>query len=114
MKEERATLKAVQDFLEIKKILYVRINPISPVGPGRWRKVRASQRGAPDLIFFLHGRAYPVELKSKKGKQSESQKAWEERADRAGIPYVIIRCFQGFVEVFTALMKGPEKAGVGR
>ena len=103
MKQERATLKAVQDFLEMKGILYVRINPISPVGPGRWRRIRASQKGAPDLIFFLRGCVYAIELKAAKGVLSDSQKDWGKRARKAEISYTVHRNFQDFADCFCAL-----------
>lgn len=99
--KESNVLKACQDYLETRGILYLRHNIISPVRPGQWRKVRESQRGGPDLLILanfdscrdLHARPFPiaVECKSSTGKLSPDQKAWRARAEKIGLRYVIVR-----------------------
>lgn len=55
--------------------------------------------GVADLIFFKRGRAYCLELKSKVGKQSESQKNFESICLFVGVPYVVARSFNEAVSV---------------
>ena len=108
---EADTLKAISDYCEVKGILYLRINPISPVNSGkglRFRAVRPSQRGAPDLLVFW-GVKMPkvgwtlapiaVEVKSPIGKQSEDQKRWELAAMKVGMTYRVVRSLEEFLEV---------------
>lgn len=59
--------------------------------------------GVPDLLFLAEGRAYGMEIKRPKGRQSDDQIAFEERCRIAGVPYTIvtsheeaIACAQGW------------------
>lgn len=96
---EAKTLKAICDFLDLHNYLYLRINPISPVTPGKWRKPRTSQKGAPDLIFWQNGQTYAIEVKSYNGKQSPDQKHWQERAELNHLKYHIVHNFQEFLQI---------------
>lgn len=103
--KERDTLKAIQDFLDIQGHLYIRVNPISPTGrDGRivCRRVRQSQRGAPDLIVFfpvggMKCMPLAVEVKSAVGKLRPYQKAWQTRAAARGLRYCVVRSFEQFL-----------------
>jgi len=107
---EADTLKAITDYLEVSRVLYIRINPISPVNSGkglRFRAVRPSQLGAPDLIVFwamkVHGMGWTltplaIEVKSLVGMQSPAQTDWELRAAQAGLNYRVVRTLEEFQE----------------
>lgn len=121
--KESDVLKACQDYLEAKGILYIRHNIISPVTCGRpgifgkgrkslkkwvaFRKVRESQTGSPDLIIFVKGYAetipVAVECKSRTGKLSPAQKVWQDRANKAGLEYAVVREIADLVEVVEGL-----------
>lgn len=64
--------------------------------------------GAPDLFLFhaaqgFHGLA--IEMKSRIGKQSESQKAFEADIDIEGYKYVVCRSFEEFQAVVNEYFK---------
>lgn len=108
-RRESDILRACQDWLEANNILYIRVNPISPTGDGGWRKPRASQRGAPDLVVFYRDWSeflntkylFPlaVECKSPKGELSPHQQAWKERAKQIRLGYVVVREIEDLVRV---------------
>jgi len=103
---EADILKTIVDYLEVNRILYVRIHPISPVSVMphiRFRKPRPSQRGAPDLIIWPGGegkhRTIAVEAKTFKGRQSKAQFDWELEAFKAGLPYCVVRSLEELLRV---------------
>lgn len=107
---EADILKAIVDWLELHKILYLRYNPVSVVSDkhGRargFRKVRPSQRGAPDLLLWLVGQTIPpmhsiaIEIKAPGKGQSDNQKKWQDRAVAVGLHYFVVRSFEAFLEV---------------
>lgn len=50
--------------------------------------------GAPDIIMVHAGRFIGWEIKSERGKQSESQKAFEMRVKEAGGFYFLVRSIE--------------------
>lgn len=62
-------------------------------------KAEGVTAGSPDLFLFLPNKYYPglaIEMKTAKGTQSESQKAWQIKAEVFGYKYVICRSFEDF------------------
>jgi len=58
--------------------------------------------GAPDLVLFISNREHPalcIEMKTKKGRQSESQKEWQEAAEKNGLKYAVIRDLFSFIKL---------------
>lgn len=98
--KEQDIIRAIMDFLDLKKILYLRHHPMR-IGTAKGRSfpvpVRASQLGAPDLILFLQGdfldktkgRVIAVEVKRPGERQSPEQIAWQERLEATGTGYMI-------------------------
>lgn len=110
---EKSVLKACQDWLEINEIFYVRHNPISPVRPGQWRKVRESQKGGPDLIIFIRLPGHiptcmpiAIECKSSTGKLSQAQIDWWNRAEANGLRYFVVREITDLEEVLEEISVG--------
>lgn len=55
--------------------------------------------GAPDLVLFVgneHYHTLMIEMKTPKGRQSDSQKAFQALAESAGNRYVVCRSFDDF------------------
>jgi len=66
---------------------------------GRILKAEGALAGSPDLFLFLSNGNYyglAIEMKTAKGVQSETQKAFEKKLKRFGYQYVICRSFQEF------------------
>jgi hypothetical protein len=64
--------------------------------------------GVADLMLIIPNRFYPymcIELKSKKGKQSEHQKDFQRIVELAGAKYVICRSLEEFIAVVTDYLK---------
>lgn len=100
---EADTLKAVRDYLEIRDILYIRIHPVRPVNGKNgivFTKVNPSQKGAPDLLVAKGGYFLALEIKSSIGKQSPDQKSWQDRFEKQGGRYLIIRNIDDLASVW--------------
>jgi hypothetical protein len=54
-------------------------------------KLTGTRAGVADLELLAYGRALFIEVKTPKGKQSATQKEWQELAESQGFEYVIIR-----------------------
>ena len=91
---EKDDLKACMDFLDMKRILFVRVHPVKPVsrqGQTFFTPVRPSQKGVADLLIFPRpGVVIAAECKSDRGKLSPSQEGWKERALCAGAIYITV------------------------
>lgn len=59
-------------------------------------------KGMADLLILYEGKAIWVELKAKKGVQSEDQKKFQETVLNTGCPYFICKDFDNFLNVFTS------------
>ena len=96
--KESHVIKAIVDYLELRRIIYIRFHPVKPfndrMGKLRFSKVRPSQLGAPDLIIFPKDnppRCLAVECKSDRGRQTPEQKRWQEVIELTGGAYMIAR-----------------------
>ena len=47
--------------------------------------------GQPDFMAVVDGRFIAIEVKSSVGRQSDTQKAWQTRCERAGARYILAR-----------------------
>jgi hypothetical protein len=64
---------------------------------GRSHKQTAHSKGLPDLMIWYNGRCVFVELKTAEGVWSNEQQEWCNKANRAGISYVVVRTFDAFI-----------------
>ena len=67
---------------------------------GAKRKAMGVRAGFPDFIFLLPNKEYPylaVELKTEKGRQSDSQKEYQKVVESVGGKYVIVRSIEEFM-----------------
>ena len=114
--KERDIIRAIQDFLDARRIPYLRIHPVKwaskkiasdtcvgNVYEHRFIRPRASQVGAPDLIIFPRDnppRFLAVEVKGPSGRQTTEQKAWEEKINIVGGEYLIARDIDLIMRLF--------------
>ena len=61
--------------------------------------IKNNKPGAPDIIVCYQGNYVGLEVKSKKGRQSDSQKDAEERILDAGGEYHIVRSVEDVQEI---------------
>lgn len=60
--------------------------------------------GFPDLILLVPNKLYPflgIELKTKSGRQTENQKAYQREFESIGAKYVIVRSLDDFIKIVT-------------
>lgn len=68
---------------------------------GAKRKAMGVRAGFPDFIFLLPTKVAPylcVELKTAKGKQSDSQKQYQQLVEQHGGKYVVVRSLDEFIK----------------
>lgn len=71
-------------------------------------KAEGVTAGVADLILLMPSHEYGalcIELKTVKGRQSNSQKEWQEAAEKAGNRYVICRTFDQFRKEVSGYLK---------
>ena len=54
--------------------------------------------GVSDLLLMLDGKTYCIELKIQGGRQSQTQKNWQEKVTTQGFEYVVLWSFKEFKE----------------
>lgn len=67
-------------------------------------KAMGTRAGFPDLAFYVpnsHHHALFIELKTDKGRQTDTQKQWQERLTSQGYQYSVCRNFDQFVNIIT-------------
>jgi hypothetical protein len=74
-------------------------------------KVQASQlkamgmvAGVSDTVLLWQGKAYLIEFKVEKGRQSEVQKEWQRKVEGHGFEYRIIRSLEEFKEFINEIL----------
>jgi hypothetical protein len=67
---------------------------------GEWKfSYTGGKPGQEDLTVFLNGKAYAIELKVGKDVQSEAQKKYQNKLEKAGITYAIVKTFDDFLDI---------------
>lgn len=100
--KERDILTQVTYLLNILQargeLMFVRVNVSGIItdGPrGKTFRSNASMKGFPDLLLFLRGgKTLCVELKSPTGTLTESQVRFQERINRVGHQYYVVRSYE--------------------
>lgn len=75
---------------------------------GKILKAEGAVAGASDLILLLRrgdSGCLCIEMKTEKGKQSDSQKAWQRAMESFGNKYVICRDIEGFMQEINSYLK---------
>ena len=75
---------------------------------GAWMKAEGMTKGAADLILFVpnvSSHALCIEMKTRVGKQRETQKEWQKAVERFGYQYVVCRSFEAFCAIVKTYLK---------
>jgi len=67
------------------------------------RLIRMAAAGTADLVGSYRGRAIALEVKTAKGRQAETQAAWEKRWADAGGIYAVVRSAAEALELFAQI-----------
>lgn len=74
---------------------------------GEWIWVKGNGKdGTADISATLAGMSIKVEVKAGNDRQSDAQKAYQDRVKQAGGIYIIARSFEGFLFEFFRAMEG--------
>lgn len=95
---ERDVLKSIIEYLNIKKILYIRNQTGALVVENRF--VKFGSKGSPDIFVFLRGGVcVGIEAKSSTGKQSDDQKIWQQKFEGNGFTYILAKSVEDVAKV---------------
>lgn len=98
---EKATQKAILDYLEYKKIFHYRNNSGGGMFKGNNKDyfVRFGAVGSPDIVCVIGGQYVGIEVKDIKGKLSEGQQSFKERLEKAGGKYILARSLEDVLTI---------------
>lgn len=71
-------------------------------------KAEGMVAGAPDLILGVPRGGYgylAIEMKTRKGRQSESQREWQRDAEAQGVRYVVVRTIEEFMQTINEYLR---------
>lgn len=112
--KEKDVQRAILDYLELRGEFYYRNNTGAFVFPATdhsaRRFIRASTKGAPDIVVVRDGKYIGVEVKGTDGRQSEDQMDFARRLIKAGGEYILAHSLDGFIQQFDALTKSPNQS----
>lgn len=89
---EKDIQMTICQYLEYKHYMFWRQNTMPVVKPdGSFRAMpKFSMRGVPDILLIKDGQFWGLEVKQPKGKQSEWQKIFQHRCEKAGGRYYLV------------------------
>ena len=97
--------KAIVEYLDLMGVFYFAVNN-EMAGGGKQAKIRMAhfkamglRAGASDLVLVLREKVVFMEVKTEKGRQSESQKRFQVVVERLGHVYKIVRSVRDVEEV---------------
>lgn len=70
-----------------------------PVGKRFRAMAKGQKKGFPDLLIFKGGATIAIEVKTKTGRQSKEQKEVQEKLEKQGIRYCIVRSFDDIIRI---------------
>jgi len=95
---------AYNTFPEVRGLLYHNFNNPKNAIQGAQLKAVGLVKGVADLTFLWQGQAYFFELKTETGKQSKDQFEWQMKVGGHGFPYLIVRRFEHFKQLFEQII----------
>ena len=97
-KEEKQIQNAVEQYLSLKKVFYWKNNSGAlPTASGGF--IRFGAVGSPDICVIKDGQFIGIEIKTPKGKQSDTQKEFQGRLELAGGKYYIVRSLEEVTKI---------------
>ena len=84
---------------EFKGCLCSNLNNSKDARTGAINKSMGVISGRSDLVLYINSKAYHIEVKAEKGKQSQVQKEWEGIITSQGFEYFIVHNLDEFIEI---------------
>lgn len=91
---ETDLVRAILRALELRGVWAWRVNSGTLPATGRRGaeyRVRLAPAGTPDILAVVSGRLVGLEVKTAKGLQRPTQRTWQAKAEKHGVPYRIVR-----------------------
>lgn len=82
---------------KLKGCLCANLNNSKDARTGGINKSMGVVAGRSDLVLYLKGIAYHIEVKAPKGRQSEAQKEWQNIIEKQGFSYYIMHSLDDFI-----------------
>ena len=106
---EQSTQQAIVRYFayqypSLKGLLCANLNNSKDARTGGINKSMGVIAGRSDLVLYFKGKAYHIEVKAPKGKQSEAQKDWEEIICLAGFDYDVVRSLDEFIHLMKIII----------
>ena len=96
---EKETQKLIIEYLKATRQFFWRNNSGAMMGSykGKSRLMRFGDVGSPDIFVVRNGQIIGIEVKSSIGKQSDNQKEWQKRFEKAGGIYILTNSYESCV-----------------
>jgi hypothetical protein len=93
--------KQILDYLALKRVFHYRQNSGGLGGEHKGKKwfVRFGALGAPDIICVIKGQYVGIEIKNEKGKQSDHQRVFQQKLEKAGGFYLLARSLEDVINL---------------
>ena len=85
-------------------LLCYNLNNSANARAGRMNRELGLTPGRSDLVLYWKGKAYMFELKAPLGRQTPSQKEWQNLIEEQGFNYFIIRTLDDFMRIFEQII----------
>ena len=89
---------------KLNGLLCANLNNSKDARTGGINKSMGVIAGRADLVLYFKGKAYHIEVKTPKGKQSEAQKEWESIICLSGFNYDVVRSLDEFIHLMKVII----------
>ncbi len=97
-KEEKQIQNAIEEYLEFKHHCFWKNNSGAlPTKSGGF--IRFGSPGSPDICLVYKDRFYGLEVKASKGKQSPNQIAFQDKLQKAGGLYYVVKSIDDVIAI---------------
>jgi len=105
MEKESDIQQTILDYFSYAKVFHYRQNSGGGYKSGdRFIPRFASVSGLPDIVCIIRGKYIGIEVKTAKGKQSESQTDFQKELESAGGTYILARSLDEVIEKLESVL----------
>tara|TARA_R110000744_G_scaffold380214_1_gene500192 strand:- start:688 stop:1038 length:351 start_codon:yes stop_codon:yes gene_type:complete len=89
---------------QFRGLLCYNLNNSKNAIDGNKNKGLGLQKGRSDLVLYWNGKAYMLECKTPKGRQSTGQVVWQETVEKQGFEYHVFRSKEELIKIITLII----------